>query len=108
MTKQQRAAIMADGFVNHYHNLNKVAGNREGLRGDIADSDYFGGLAPTVAFVPDCLVIAWAEIWDDEVDWWMHILHKWRGRNITNATDLVRVFLASANGTARATDEAVQ
>jgi hypothetical protein len=66
MTKNERAAIKADGFVNHYHNPSVRRANREGLRYDIANSNYFAHLAPTVVWVPDHLVTAWAELhWED-------------------------------------------
>jgi hypothetical protein len=95
MTKNQRAAVKADGFVNYYHTPANIRANREGLRGDIAESDYFGDLAPTVVWVPDCLVAAWAELYGDEVDLWMDIVHQWPGRHlrhISNATALVTEF----------------
>jgi hypothetical protein len=110
MTKQQRAAIKADGFVNYYHSPAAVRANREGLRGDIADSDYFGELAATVVWVQDYLVTAWAELYEDEVDFCDHLLHAWPSRDlrhINNATDFVQAFLAIVNGTARNTEDVV-
>jgi hypothetical protein len=62
-----------------------------------------------VTWTLDYLVIAWAELYEDEVDLWNHILHMWPGRalrHINNAADFVQVFLAVANGTARDTEEA--
>jgi hypothetical protein len=38
LTKNERTAIKADGFVNHYHSPAKIRANREGLRGDIAEA----------------------------------------------------------------------
>jgi hypothetical protein len=105
MTKAQRAAIKADGFVNHYH-TGSARTIREGLRGDLANNNYFAHLAPTVVWVPDYLVIAWAELYEDEVDFWDHLINNWHGRRINNAASLVQVFLAVANGTARDTAEA--
>jgi hypothetical protein len=35
VTKNERAAIKADGFVNYYHSPAAVRPNREGLRGAI-------------------------------------------------------------------------
>jgi hypothetical protein len=61
MTKNERAALKADGFVNYYHAPANIRASREGLRGDIAGSDYFGDLAPTVVWVPDYLVVALGE-----------------------------------------------
>jgi hypothetical protein len=58
MTKQQRAANKADGFLNHYHSPAAVRANREGLRGDPATSNYFQHLAPTVVWMPDYLITA--------------------------------------------------
>jgi hypothetical protein len=108
VTKQQRAAIKADGFVNHYHSPAAVRANRERLRGDLEDSYYFADLAPTVDWVPDHLVTAWAELYDDEVDFWDHLINNWRGRGVNDASALVQVFLAVVNGTARDTAEAMQ
>jgi hypothetical protein len=70
MTKQQRAAIKAGGLENHYHSPAAVRANREGLRGDLATSNHFQHLAPTVVWMPDYLVTAWAELYEDEVDFW--------------------------------------
>ena len=110
-TKQQRAAAKADGFVNHYHNPAVVRANREGLRSDFADySDHWSRLAPTVVWVPDHLVTAWAELYEDEVDYWNHLLNAWPSRDmrhINTATAFVQAFLAVVNGTARDTEEAV-
>jgi hypothetical protein len=105
LTKQQRAAIKADGFVNYYHSPAAVRANREGLRSDFADySDYWQDLAPTAAWMPDYLVTAWAELYEDEVDYWNHLLNAWPSRDmrhINTATAFVQVFLALVNGTAR-------
>ena len=57
-TKQQRAAARADGFEYFPFTPAVIRNCREGLRGDIESSDYFGKLAPSVVFVPDCLVRA--------------------------------------------------
>jgi hypothetical protein len=106
VTKNERAAIKADGFVNYYHSPVTVRANREGLRGDLATRNYFGHLAPTVVWMPDYLVTAWAELYEDEVDFWNDLINNWRGRCINDAGALVQVFLAIVNGLARDTHEA--
>ena len=105
ITKQQRAAL--NGFKYNPPSAHNIRAWREDMRFDIAESSYFGDLAPTVVWVPDYLIIAWAEMdfTEDEVYCaWTHLLHTWpsRGpRRINTATAFVQVFLAIANGTAR-------
>jgi hypothetical protein len=99
MAKNERAAIKADGFEYSPWSIRSIRNCREGLRYDIADRSYFADLAPTVIWVPDYLVAAWAELYDDEVDLWMHILHEWPCRDlryINNAGDLVQEFISLA------------
>jgi hypothetical protein len=102
MTKQQRAALKADGFDYYAPNMRAI---REGLRSDFADhSEHWQHLAPTVVWTPDYLVLAWAELYEDEVDYWNHLLNAWPSRDmrhINTATAFVQVFLALVNGPAR-------
>jgi hypothetical protein len=107
ITKQQRAALNADGFEYTPWSARNIRNCREGLRSDFANhSDYWSHLASTVVWVPDYLVIAWAEMGLDEDDFWNHLLHTWPSRDmrhINTATAFVQVFLAVVNGTARDT-----
>jgi hypothetical protein len=80
-----------------------VRANRRTLRATLEDgSRYWSHLAPTVAFVPDFLVVAWAELCngdDDALGVWVDLLHDWPARPlryIDHATDLVREYISIA------------
>jgi hypothetical protein len=76
--------------------------NRRALRADIESSGYWSSIAPTVAFIPDFLVVAWAELcsgWDDDAsETWDRLIHGWPPRSlryIDHATDLVKEYIAA-------------
>jgi hypothetical protein len=101
LTKQQRAALKADGFDYYAPSIRHI---REGLRSDFAEySEHWQHLALTVVWAPDYLVLAWAELYEDEVDYWNHLLNAWPSRDmrhINTAAEFAQEFLAMVNGTA--------
>jgi hypothetical protein len=87
------------------HQCKYIPAARRCLRADIKASSWWRHLVPTVAFVPDPLVEAWAELCNnddtDALEAWSYLLHEHRGGEFKTATELVETYVCATTGGSR-------